>query len=1096
MHCGEQLGLRCSACGTELPGGVSFCPNCGGVVEGASMAPPRVPRSYTPNHLVEKILTTRSALEGERKQVTVLFVDIKGSVALADQVDVEEWHGILDGFFRVLANGVHRFEGTINQYTGDGVMALFGAPISHEDHAQRGCHAALALREELRRYANDLRRQRGLNFSFRMGLNSGEVVVGKIGDDLRMDYTAKGQAVGLAARMEQIAEPGRIYVTEYTSTLVQGFFEFDDLGEFQLKGVKRPIRAFSLRGRGPLLSRFDLARERGLTRLVGRREELSALDAALEATIQGSGRIVGVVGEAGVGKSRLCHEFAEGCRSRGISVRAAHGVPYGKAIPFLPILELLRTIFGIGGRDSPPETRAKIAAHLIPSGPEFDEQLPLVFDFLGVPDRSRPAPSIDPEARQRQLLGMLRRQIRERSRLEPAVILFEDLHWLDPGSQGFLEQIVDTTVETRTLLLVNFRPGFHADWLQRPYCQQIALGSLSAEAGRELVRELLGDDPTVAALGDFVGERTAGNPFFIEELVRSFAESGALEGRRGAYRLVRPVEELAIPQTVQTLLAARIDPLPEPAKSVLHTAAVLGREFPQNLLARIVELPGNQLTAALSLLREAGFIYPISPAPYATYAFKHPLTQDVAYHSQLGTVRRHCHAQVAQVVAESESHNPETEALIGHHWERAGEPLQAAQAIARAARWSDRSDLSQSIRQWEKVRSLVIPLPESSEKDTLTLRACVRMLNFGWREGLSKREAGTFFAEARALARKQGDVGLEAWLHAAYGRTLGTIENADQYLRYALEAVRIAREAPDSGPEFVYRCTAGQALRHAGRFREALSLIEELLQRAEQEPDAESHRIGFSPYLWLLGMRAETLAWMGRLGDAERDLVQLTEAAREAHQIDLIHQARKAWVELHWIRGDAARALHDATQAVQIAEQRGSPYSVAMAYAALGLAHLMGREPGEAISAMERALAEARQHRVGLEFEASMLAHLAEAQILSGDRVRARDTAEQAGQVARARHARVLECQAAIALARALLLARGPQATDAAAAALARALALVAETGAQTLEPFIRLELGELARRRGDAEGCDAERRAARELFDAMGASQRARAIA
>src|SRR3989454_2341797 len=337
--------LRCPSCGHANRAAAKFCEECGTRLASAaaSAEPPRAPRDYTPRHLAEKILGSRAALEGERKQVTVLFADVKGSMDLAEQLDPEEWHRILDRFFHLLADGVHRFEGTVNQYTGDGMMALFGAPIAHEDHAQRACYAALHLGEALRGYADDLRRTQGLNFSVRMGLNSGEVVVGRIGDDLRMDYTAQGHTVGLAQRMEQLAEPGKVYLTQHTAALASGFFQLRDLGAFDVKGVREPVHAYELQGVGPMRTRLEIARARGFSRFVGRDEEMATLEAALTRAGSGTGQLVGIVAEPAVGKSRLCFEFAERCRARGLRFASAHGVPHGKMVPFLPWLELLRS---------------------------------------------------------------------------------------------------------------------------------------------------------------------------------------------------------------------------------------------------------------------------------------------------------------------------------------------------------------------------------------------------------------------------------------------------------------------------------------------------------------------------------------------------------------------------------------------------------------------------------------------------------------------------------------------------------------------------------------------------------------------------------
>jgi class 3 adenylate cyclase len=394
-ECGATLSLACAVCGSANQPGERFCGECGKPLAAAAKASTqRDPLSYTPKHLAEKILTSRSALEGERKQVTVLFADVKGSMDLAERVDPEEWHKIMDLFFKILSDGVHRLEGTVNQYTGDGIMALFGAPIAHEDHAQRACYAALHLQQELRRYADQLRLEHGFNFSVRMGLNSGEVVVGKIGDDLRMDYTAQGHTVGLAARMEQIAEASKVLLTGHMAKLVSGYFQLRDLGETRVKGLGDPLHVFELEGVGRVRSRLDVSRARGFTKFVGRQSEMAALEAALEHASSGNAQVVGVVAEAGTGKSRLCYEFAERCRVRGIKVYEAHGLSHGKAIPLLPVLESLRSYFGITEQDTAQETRDKIAGRMLLLDETLADGLPLVFDFLGVPDPERPSPPL------------------------------------------------------------------------------------------------------------------------------------------------------------------------------------------------------------------------------------------------------------------------------------------------------------------------------------------------------------------------------------------------------------------------------------------------------------------------------------------------------------------------------------------------------------------------------------------------------------------------------------------------------------------------------------------------------------------------------
>ncbi|MGH8455075.1 MAG: ATP-binding protein, partial [Nevskiales bacterium] len=682
--CASPLRLTCRSCSAELRPQARFCDQCGTAVEAAPALsrarPPRATRDYTPRHLAEKILTSRSAIEGERKRVTVLFADMKGSQELAEQVDPEEWHGILDRFFGILTSGIHRFEGTVNQYTGDGVMALFGAPIAHEDHALRACHAALAVMTELRRFGDDLRLAHGLNLSMRIGLNSGEVVVGKIGDDLRMDYTAQGHTVGLAARMEQIAEPGRIYLTRYTATQVEGYFRLRDLGEMNIKGAREPLHVYELEGVGALQTRLDVSRSRGLSRFIGRERESALLNEALALAREGKGQVAGVIGNAGIGKSRLCYEFTERCRAQGIAVHRATGVTYGSALPFFPILTLMRSYFGVADNDPPAEVRRKAAGTLLMLDAGLKDALPLVFDFMGVAEaRAGHATDLPPDLQQQRLLeilGLLCKSEADR----PTVIVVEDLHWVDPASETFLARMVELTPDSSTLLLFNYRPEFLADWLTGHVDSEIALSALSAAELTQLTAELLGRGEGMAELGARVRERAGGNPFFVEEAVHALVASGHLAGSAGAYRLVKPVEALAIPDTVQAIIAARIDRLEDREKRVLQHAAVVGREFGSAMLDKVLDMPAEALAESLAQLEELGFVNQGAALTTGQYSFCHPLTQEVAYRSQLGEHRARIHAALAADLESGidPSQPPdERSVLLAHHWESANQPEKA-----------------------------------------------------------------------------------------------------------------------------------------------------------------------------------------------------------------------------------------------------------------------------------------------------------------------------------------------------------------------------------------------------------------------------------
>ena len=671
-------------------------------------------RTYTPNHLAEKILSLRSAVEGERKQVTVFFVDVKESLQLADRVGAEDWHRILDRFFAILADGIHRFEGTINQFTGDGVMALFGAPLAHEDHAQRACHAALQLREQVRLFAQELKQTRGMTFAVRMGLNSGEVIVGTIGDDLRMDYTAQGHAVGLAARMQQIAEAGAIYLTGHTASLVSSFFVLEPVGRVRIKGVREPVRTFALVEPKPIRTRLEAARARGFTSFVGRADEVAALEAALSRAVAGHGRVVGVVGAPGVGKSRLCQEAVDRWRAQGMTVAEAHCPTYGRSLSYATLLDLLRSFFALPADERPAASRRRLRLRLRRLHRGLVDELPLLFDFLGLSDAKHPPPVLDAATRRSQLSACVCRLVQTQSASAPTVLLIDDAHWMDDDSSAIVARLVEAVGWTRTLLLLNFRSDYTADWMQASYYQRLDLTPLASDGVDALLHELLGTDPALAPVRAMIKGHAAGNPFFIEEIVQSLVDHGVLvrqgslrrvggSGRQASVRLAQPIGELHIPATVQALVAARIDSLPEAVKLVLQDAAVIGKRFAEPVLRLALENdspPADptaaaatgvvsgaaDLARALRTLQQADLIRPEPSDGHAEYSFKHPLTQEVAYASLLQETRTRKHEAVARALAVVYGHRLGAyAALLAHHWAAADKRYEAQLWRGRAA---------------------------------------------------------------------------------------------------------------------------------------------------------------------------------------------------------------------------------------------------------------------------------------------------------------------------------------------------------------------------------------------------------------------------
>src|SRR5215475_6581800 len=569
----------------------------------------RAPLAYTPQYLAEKVLHSRSAMEGERKQVTVLFADLKGSMELLADRDPEEARHILDPVLERLMAAVHRYEGTVNQVMGDGIMALFGAPLAHEDHAVRACYAALAMQEAIRHYSAEVRRAHGVEVQIRVGLHSGEVVVRAIGNDLHMDYSAIGQTTHLAARMEQLATPGSIRLTAETLRLAEGLVQVTALGPVPVKGLAEPVEVFELVGASGLRRRLQVATARGLTRFVGRQAELAVLHQALAQAEAGHGQVVAMVGEAGVGKSRLVYECLHSHRTQGWLVLESASVSYGKATPYFPVIDLLKRYCSIDDGDEARTMRAKVTGQILTLDETLQDTLPPLLALLdALPDDS-PFGHLDPSQRRQRTLEALRHVLLRESQVQPLLLVCEDLHWIDSETQVLLDRLIESLPTAQLLLLVNYRPEYQHGWGSKMYYTEVRLDPLPPASAEAFLQALLGDDPSLAPLKQLLIARTQGNPFFLEESVRTLVETAVLGGERGAYRLAQPLESLQVPATVQAVLAARIDRLPSEEKRLLQTAAVIGTDVPWPLLQAIAELPEDALHRGVTHLQAAEFLY-------------------------------------------------------------------------------------------------------------------------------------------------------------------------------------------------------------------------------------------------------------------------------------------------------------------------------------------------------------------------------------------------------------------------------------------------------------------------------------------------------
>jgi len=643
------------------------------------------PGGYTPRYLAQRILDAGPLLTGERKTVTVLFADIKGSLEMLEGIDPEEASRILDGAIRVMMDAVHRYEGTVNKVMGDGIMALFGAPIAHEDHAPRACYAALAIQQAMQAQAAEARGTYGIEARARVGLHSGEVVVRAIGNDLSVDYDAIGPTVHLASRMEQLASPGTVRLTIATANLAEGFVDLRALGQVPVKGLSQPIEAFELLGVGTARTRLQASVGRGLTTFVGRRDELAALDRAHGLAAAGHGQIVALVGDPGIGKSRVFYEFTRSERMRSWLVLENTSVSSGRASAWAPVIDLLKPYFDLTPGDDRRNSAKKVLDKVLLLDEALRPTLPAILALLDLPVEDASWQALDPPRRRRRTLDGVRALLVRESQRQPLALVFEDLHWIDGETEALLESLVESMSTCRMLLLVNYRPEYRHSWGSRAHYAQLRIDPLGATGADALISRVLGDAPEFSELKRRLLEASEGNPLFLEESVRVLVDTGVLSGARGAYRMMRRPEEMEIPASVAAIIAARIDRLGAAEKAVLQLAAVIGEDVPLALLEAVSELPAEQLHGALSDLRARELLYEAHLFPEIAYAFRHGLTRRVAYDGLLHESRGALHSRVAEALEARHAHLGEIVETLAHHFEQGGVWPKAAEYALRAA---------------------------------------------------------------------------------------------------------------------------------------------------------------------------------------------------------------------------------------------------------------------------------------------------------------------------------------------------------------------------------------------------------------------------
>ena len=961
VSCGGPLYRACPRCGHQNVPTARFCIECGASTLTASRAPAADTVVRFPP------IPAQAAHEAERKLVTILFADIVDSTRLIENMEPDEAASRLYAVLDCMREAVRRFDGTVNKMQGDGLMALFGAPIPQEDHAVRACCAALAMRDAVARLGST---------QIRIGMHTGEAVVQTISNDLNSQYEAMGVAVHIAARMEQAAGSSGVVLTSATLQASRGMIDVESLGSRQFKGLSQPVELFALKGiRSVVASRQFMGGQR-LSGFVGRSGELQGLNDALHKAASGSSTVVGIVGEPGAGKSRLAFEFIMACRRQGISTIEARATSHGQVTPLRPILELMRSFFAISAGDSAETGRAKINWRL--ESLDLAEYGPMLIDLLGVRETTE---SSRAAVEYQQLLAAFTRISAAAGHLLRAVVLFEDIHWLDEASEPFVSAIVEGLARTNAMLLFTFRPGYVRPWMDRDFYQEIALEPLDMTAIEILASELLGPDQSNAPIRAQIVDRASGNPFFAEELVRALSDQGALTGVRGNYRRVATGASASLPGTVRGVIGFRIDRLEREEKLFLEGASVIGREFPVEAVAQVVGMEVAVARAHVDKLLGLEMLYEHTDRSEGNLAFKHPLVQEVTYASLVADRRHTLHRRAAAALAKHFADSAdEHAALIAHHWEQGGEPVQAAANYMMSANWIGARDPAQATQTWERVRTIVTAMPAAPHVNYMRLMACGQIINLSWRENAAIERLQPVYDEAIEIAKQQKDSRSAALITMAYGRALLAAGSADDYLKYIEEAQVLSAQTPNSSVEAMLAAVQSHAVGQAGFLPRALALNAAALKHVDQIEPTDRRMLGFDPKYWLWALRARYLLLTDDTAGTVLQLEGLL--GNNSENVDAVHRAVALAVSIDaaLLDRDAPRAMNAANQLDEtVAAKNASPYLSVLGNYCRGIALLAANEPAESRKKLREALELSRSSRAGLEMECVILANLAEA---------------------------------------------------------------------------------------------------------------------
>ncbi len=965
IKCGAKFEVKCLNCGNSLPSEALFCDECGQTLskrQEAASVDYSEPQSYTPKHLIDKILTSRSSIEGERKLVTVFFADVADYTSVSEKLDPEEVHQIMDGTFKILMDEIHKYEGTINQFTGDGVMALFGAPVAHEDHAQRACYAALSIQKAMDAYGEKIKKDTGVAFKMRIGLNSGPVVVGAIGDDLRMDYTAVGDTTNLGSRMESMARPNTVLVSGNTHRLAVDFFEFKSLGKIEVKGKKAPQAAFELVKSGKVATRIGASVAKGLTRFVGRKNSIAALLDGFDKVKSGSGQVIGLLGEAGVGKSRLLLEMRSLLPQSEFSYLEGRCLQYGSSMAYLPVRDILRSYFDIKKDEKEFVAKKKMIKRIFRIDEKLESDLPAIHDLLTFEVEDEGYRGLEPQQKRDKIFKAIRNLMIRESQNKTIIIAIEDLHWIDKSSEEFLNYFIGWIARAKILLILLYRPEYTHQWGSKSYYNRISLGHLTINSSAELLQAIFTGAKILPEIKELILKRAAGNPLYIEEFTHTLLENGSIQKKDEQYFLTRKISDIQIPDSVNGIIAARMDRLQDNLKRAIQEASVIGRDFKFRILQTITGMK-EEIKSILLNLQELEFIYEKTLFPELEYVFKHALAQEVAYNSLLIKRRKEIHEKIGKAI--EQIYQDRLEAfyeILAYHFAKSDNSEKAYQYLVFSGKKATRNYSNwEALKLYREAIDVLgrMPSTDSNHRKGLQVRISLAkpamFLSYPG-DSIDVLKVGV------KLARKVGDIrslanldGTLAHAYAIKGESILAIEHAEKCFQGAQKIQDLDLMAPVARDLTSAYMFAGELTKTVPIFSTVIPLIE------KANKCSESFGRPASVYTFLCGLAGFIMGFLGSFNEAEKLCEKALINALQNNDIYELAYSEFSYGIAVAQKGDGKPTVEHLQKCVDYLEQSQMATLMDPALASLGLGYIYLGELEKARKYADRAIVAACQ---------------------------------------------------------------------------------------------------------------------------------------